>query len=192
MATETHIQCSESRSDNQIRIAPSRKLNCRVIAITNWELVAAEGHYHRSWYCAYIREEPAGIIAASKQGDYIDSQYKSAEKHSHGELLLYISNELIQKPQILNMTDLTSMLVFSINSLGIKEVSYSTKKHLLQSWKQNFQISSTLSTITKEISSFTPDSLSICELAKTTTSLKEEQEYTRSVNTGDVVKKTHC
>lgn len=186
---ETLIQCSELRSDDRIRISAARKLDNRILAITSRELVAAEGHYHRSCYRAYTREEPAVTSAASEQGDDIDSQYKSAEKRSYDELFLYIRNELIPKPEILCMTDLTSRLVSSMNSFGIKDVTDSTKKHLRRKLETEFSDSIHIISDDKGKLLLYPDSLSMCELVKTTTVLKKELEHARSVNTGDVVKK---
>lgn len=47
---EPLIQCSELLADDRIRKAAGIKLDQRMVAITSRELVAAEGHYHRSCY----------------------------------------------------------------------------------------------------------------------------------------------
>ena len=55
---DTLIKCSELRSDNRIREAGVKKVDDRMLSITSRELVAAEGHYHRSCYRSYTRGEP--------------------------------------------------------------------------------------------------------------------------------------
>lgn len=56
---EPLIQCSELRADDWVWKAAVSKQDQRMLAITSRELVAAEGHYHRSCYRAYTRGESA-------------------------------------------------------------------------------------------------------------------------------------
>ena len=50
---EDMIKCCELRADSRIRDAAVKKLDDRMLSITSRELVAAEGHYHRSCYRSY-------------------------------------------------------------------------------------------------------------------------------------------
>ena len=89
------------------------------------ELVAAEGHYHRSCYRPYIREKPG--YSCDKEVDE-QNPYNAAEKDSFNQLFSYIRNILFPNPEVLPMTDLMSRLVTCMNSLGISQNKDSTKK----------------------------------------------------------------
>ena len=52
---ELLIQCSDLSADLKIRDAAIRNLDERMLAIVSRELVASEGHYHRSCYRSYTR-----------------------------------------------------------------------------------------------------------------------------------------
>lgn len=47
---ETLIQCRELRADASIKSAATKKMDSRVLDVVSRDLVAAEGHYHRSCY----------------------------------------------------------------------------------------------------------------------------------------------
>ena len=100
-------------------------------------LLAAEGHYHRSCYRSYTREEKTASHVTNKQ-DENEAKYEAALNHSYKELFLFIRGELFVKPRVIAMADVSSRWVASMNSLGIVQVKDSTKKHRstsVDSWK---------------------------------------------------------
>ena len=80
---ESLIQCTELRADSRVREAAVQKLDERILAIVSRELVAAEGHYHRSCYRPYIREKPG--YSCDKEVDE-QNPYNAAEKDSFNQL----------------------------------------------------------------------------------------------------------
>lgn len=50
------VQCTELRADDKVRKAAVSKMDSRVLAIVSRDLVAAEGHYHRSCYRLYTKD----------------------------------------------------------------------------------------------------------------------------------------
>ena len=154
----------------------------------NRELVAAEGHYHRSCCRAYTRGKAADTSDAMEQDDS-EAQYEVADMHSHDELFLYMRNELFLNPQIIPMTDLTSRLLSSMTSFGISHVKDSTKKHLRRKLEAEFAGSIHIIPDNKGKLLVYPDSLSMSELTKHAHALNMELRHAKTVNTGDVVKK---
>lgn len=128
---EPLVQCIELRADNTVRSAATRKCDQRVLALLSRDLVAAEGHYHKSCYRLYTKGESSvssGVAGEQEQSG--DADYEEAERQAYEDLFLYIRNELLPEPEILLMTDLTSRLERSMNSLGITQIKPSTKKHV--------------------------------------------------------------
>ena len=75
----------------------------RLLAITSMELVAAEGHYHRSCYRAYTRGESATSSGLADAEQDAADLYKTAEKQALQELLLYIRTQLLPSHDIVPM-----------------------------------------------------------------------------------------
>jgi hypothetical protein len=76
-----------------------------------------------------------------------------------------------------------------MNSLGVSQVKDSTKKHIHRRLKNEFAEALHIFPDDKGKLLLYPDSLSMCELAKVTYSLKMELHSVRSVKTGDVITK---
>ena len=100
---EALIQCQELRVDARVREVATKKLNQRMLAITSRELVAAEGHYHRSCYCLYTKDSIPTIsdVSTSTEQDTEVNYYQTIEILAFKELLSYIRNELIPNPKVL-------------------------------------------------------------------------------------------
>ena len=186
---EPLIQCSELRADDRVRRAATSKQDERMLAITSRELVAAEGHYHRSCYRAYTRGEPADSCEAMDQDEDSEAQYEAAEQNAYDELFFYIRNELFLNPQVLPMTDLTSRLRSTMSNFGFSHVKDSTKKHLRR--KLESELAGSIHIISDDKGKLLvyPDSLSMSELAKHAFALNVELKHAKTVNSGDVVKK---
>ena len=186
---EPLIQCSELRADDRIRKAAATKLDQRMLAITSRELVAAEGHYHRSCYRAYTRGQPAACSKSREESEDAENQYEVAEKKAYEELFSYIRNELFPNPEVLRMTNLSSRLQSSMKSLGVSQIKDSTKKNIRR--RMETELGGSIHIFPDENGKLLlyPDSLSMTELAKTVFSLKNELQQTRSVNSDDAVTK---
>ena len=122
---ECLIQCRELRADSSIRNAAVKKMDSRMLAIVSRDLVAAEGHYHRS----YMRQEKV-YSSGSHAEDSQEGEYEKALSHSYDELFMYIRNELFTNPKVIAMSDLTSRFVTTMKACGIDQVKDSSKKHL--------------------------------------------------------------
>ena len=186
---EPLIQCSELRADDRIRKAAVTKLDQRMLAITSRELVAAEGHYHRSCYRAYTRGQPDKSSKSREESGDAEKQYEVAEKKAYQELFLYIRNELFPNPEVLSMTNLSSRLQSSMQSLGVSLIKDSTKTHFRR--RMETELGGSIHIIPDANGKLLlyPDSLSMTELAKTAFSLKNELQHARSVISEDAVTK---
>ncbi|KAK0133346.1 hypothetical protein N1851_031143 [Merluccius polli] len=120
------------------RSAATRKIDGRILAIVSRDLVAAEGHYHRSCYRLYTKDNVPKNTLVCDEHDDADSQYEATVKQSFDELFQFIRVELFANPKVMFMTDLTSRLVASMNSKGIIQVKGSTKKHIRRKLEREF------------------------------------------------------
>ena len=121
----------ELHADARVREVVTKKFDQRMLAITSRELVAAEGHYQRSCYRLYTKDNFYQIWCVCKYGTSHRGELLSDNRNTFfKELLSYIRNELIPNPKGLPMTDLTSRLQAYMSSCGINQVNDSTKKHL--------------------------------------------------------------
>ena len=115
-----YIQFRELRPDASIRSGATKKMDSRALAIVSRDLVAAEGHYHRSCYQSYTGEEKAASHVTNE---------KDENEAQHEAVPLY-RDELFAKPQVIAMANVSSRMVVSMNSVGIVQVKDSTKKHI--------------------------------------------------------------
>ncbi|KAG0713835.1 hypothetical protein GWK47_015305 [Chionoecetes opilio] len=115
---EPLIQCVELRADEKIRRAATRKLNQRILGLLSRDLVAAEGHYHKSCYKLFTKDDsPAAARsgAGENQEESEGARYEEAEIEALEELFLYIRTELFPNPEVLPMINLTSRLERSMS-----------------------------------------------------------------------------
>ena len=106
-----------------------------MLAILSTDLIASEGHYHSTCYKAYTwKVAKSNKIVENSESKGTDMEeahcveedaYCNAERLAHEELYTYIRNELIPKPQIVQMTYLVSRLESSLTSLCIDNVKKS-------------------------------------------------------------------
>ncbi|KAM9333381.1 uncharacterized protein KZ484_018411 isoform 1-T2 [Pholidichthys leucotaenia] len=128
------VQCTELRADEKVRKAAVSKLDNRMFAIVSRDLVAAEGHYHRTCYREYTRDsstttQDSGKGASAAPTD-TDAEYEAAEQQSYNDLFSYVREELFVNPDVVPMTNLTARLVEGMVTLGVETVKASTKKHI--------------------------------------------------------------
>lgn len=107
---EKVVQCRELRADEKIRSVATKKMDSRILAIVSRDLVAAEGHYHRSCYRLYTKEDIPKNVSACDECDDVEAQYDAAVQSSFDELFQFIRVELFANPKVMSMTDLTSRL----------------------------------------------------------------------------------
>lgn len=80
-AKESLTHCVELRADKRIRSVATKEMNTRMLALLNRDLVAAEGHYHKSCYKLYTKGEvPASSIACVEQSQCEYAVCEEAEK----------------------------------------------------------------------------------------------------------------
>ena len=142
-AREPLVQCKELRADKSIREAATRKMDGRVLALVSRDLVAAEGHYHRSCYRDYTRTKKKSHSSVNT-GDIdsdnsADMQCESAMQSAKEELFPFIRNELLLKPDVVPMTQLTSIFINNLANHGVTEVKASSKKHLRRVLEAEFK-----------------------------------------------------
>ena len=107
---ENLVQCRELRADAKIRGAATKKMDIRILAIVSRDIVAAEGHYHRSCYRLYTKEVAKGDVSIDEKdadGDDVEDMYNAAANQSYNELSLFLRKELFDNPQVMTMADLS-------------------------------------------------------------------------------------
>ena len=144
--------CQELRADARVQEVATMKLDQRMLAITSRELVAAEGHYHRSCYRLYSMDTipTRSDLSANTEQATEENYYQTIEILAFKELLSYIRNELIPNPKVLAMTDLTSRLQIYMSSCGVNKVNDSTKNTFTVGWRLSWKVLSIYFLTTKE------------------------------------------
>ena len=79
----------------------------RILAILSRDLVAAEGHYHRTWYRHYtnIKESDKGEESEEDVRDYA-----KAESSALPRMFDYVRNDLFKKNDIIELSKSSEML----------------------------------------------------------------------------------
>ena len=179
---ESLIQCRELRADSSIRKAAVQKMDGRMLAIVSRDLVAAEGHYHRS--C--MRQEKV-CSSRNYAEDSQEGEYEKALSHSYDELFMYIRNELFTNPKVIAMSDLTSRFVTAMKACGIDQVKDSSKKHLRRKLESVFGQALHIFSDDKGKLFLYPDNLSVIELARANIALRRELQSLKSLTHDNVI-----
>ena len=82
----------ELRADAKVREVATRRLDKKVLAALSRDLVAAEGHYHKSFYKLYTKNESTSTFDMSEELEE-HSAYNKAVEQAHQELFMFIRNE---------------------------------------------------------------------------------------------------
>ena len=167
-------------------------MDIRILAIVSRDIVAAEGHYHRSCYRLYTKEVAKGDVSIDEKdadGDDVEDMYNAAANQSYNELSLFLRKELFDNPQMMTMADLSSRLVDSMNCFGIDQVKEDTKKHIKRKLESEFGGALHIFPDRKGRLIMYPDNMSMCELAKENQSLKAELHTLKGITADDVVAK---
>ena len=149
------------------------------------ELVAVEGHYHKSCYRLYTKVEHSGISDNEKCKQNEEAEYEEAERITYDELFLYVRNELFPNPEILPMAYFTSRLKKCMISLGISKMKPSSKKHVRRKLESELGESLHFISNEKEKLLVYPGSLSMDDLAIKAYNTNQELQHAESVSSGD-------
>ena len=128
-------QARELRVNNSVRNAAISKQDSRILAILSRDLVAAEGHYHRTCYRHYTNIKESDTGEESEEDD--ESDYVRAESSALPRMFDYIRNDLF-KNNIIELSKLSKMLRGWILESGLKEVKLSTTKHMQRKLNDEF------------------------------------------------------
>ena len=189
---EPLIQCVELRADEKIRRAATRKLDQRILGLVSRDLVAAEGHYHKSCYKLFTKDDsPAAARsgAGENQEESEGARYEEAEIEALEELFLYIRTELFPNPEVLPMINLTSRLERSMMSRGIIQLKPATKKHVRRKIETEFGESLRFVPDEKGKLLIYPRSLSMDDLARQAHKMTKDLQEARAANSEDVLTK---
>ena len=107
-----------------------------MLALVTRDLVAAEAYYHRTCYRSYTLKSthPDSTSLFSEPKD----QSTMVENEAFANLFKYIREDLFDRPRVLKLTSLTSMLVTLLKKSGVQNVSESTKKHIRRTLTSEF------------------------------------------------------
>ena len=184
---ESLMQCLELRADYSIRKAATSKQDHRILAILTRELVAAEGHYHKSCYKLYTKDESSASSSTAKEVvECQNAEYEKVERGAYEELYMYIRNNFLANQEIVPMTYFTSRLENSMISLGINQIRLSTKKHVRRKLEREFDKSLHFISDEKGRVLIYPDSLSMENLVKQVYTMGKDLQDARDANSGDV------
>ncbi|XP_064095723.1 uncharacterized protein LOC135207801 isoform X3 [Macrobrachium nipponense] len=181
---ENLVRCQEFCADETLRRAALVKMDEKMLAILSTDLIASEGHYHSTCYKAYTwKVAKSNKIVENGESKGTDMEeahcveedaYCNAERLAHEELYTYIRNDIIPKPQIVEMTYLVSRIESSLTSLGIDSVRKSTRKHIRRKLEAEFGESLHIVSNTNGRLLLYPDSMSKNELVKHAYGLQEK------------------
>ena len=142
-----------------------------MMAITSREVVAAEVHYHRTYYRLYTKQE------IHQQGYDVDAEergYYLKEKEAFTMLFNQIRAELFPHPHIESMVNLTPKLVANMHALWIENIKPQTKKHIRRKLETEFEDSIEIISDDKGKLLVIPDNLTRSMLVKNNMSLLNE------------------
>ncbi len=154
-----------------------------MLAIVSRDLVAAEGHYHRSCYRSYTRQEK--VTGSGRHAEDSADEYEKALSYSYDELFMFIRNELFANLKIVAMSDLTSHFFTAMRTCGIDQVKESSKKHL----RRKLVFGQALHIFSDEKGKLFlyPDNLSITALAQSNIALTTELQSLKSLTRSNAI-----
>ncbi|KAL1262233.1 hypothetical protein QQF64_007498 [Cirrhinus molitorella] len=158
-----------------------------MLAIVSRELVAAEGHYHRSCYRVYTKDPNTDIDKGEINLDQAECHYEAAERMALYKVFAYIREGLIEHPTVVPFTDLTSKLVTEMTECGVTQVTPSTKKHLRRKVEAEFGESLYIIPNDKGKLLVYPDNLTMDDLVKVCQNLKDELKEHKSSFSEDII-----
>ena len=100
------IQCVELQADGKICRTATRKLNESILDLLCRDIVAAEGHYHKSCQELFTKDDFPAATSSGAGENQEESEgvcYEEAEKEALEELFMYIRTEFFPNPEVLSM-----------------------------------------------------------------------------------------
>ena len=122
------IQTRQLRADDAVRRAAEIKHDKRILALVSREQVAAEAHWHHSYYKNYTRANSKSVNTTDTE-EFRDS-YTEAELNTFSRLCDYVRNDLFQNNNIIELVQLSDMLRGWMMESGVTEIKLSTITHL--------------------------------------------------------------
>eukprot|EP00058_Branchiostoma_floridae_P019404 XP_002604894.1 hypothetical protein BRAFLDRAFT_77273 [Branchiostoma floridae] len=164
-------------------------MDTRLLALVSRDLVAAEGHYHRSCYRLYtkVRANAGCVKNDESEGREKNSPYECALDQAYKGLFDFIRNEVIANSKVLKMTELSLRLADSMKSLGFPNVKDSTKKHMRQRIEREFASTLHIFSDDKGRLVIHPDNVSKCDLIIRNQKLEKELEEAKALLQRDTV-----
>jgi len=137
------VRCRELRADSTIRAAATRKNDTKLLALLSRELVAAEGHYHRTCYRIYTRPENPSLSIkdanAGAESENADLFYDDAMQLAREDLFSHIRNDLFLNPNVVPLVHLSTRFMNKLTELGVTNIKDSTKKHFRRMLDMEFE-----------------------------------------------------
>ncbi|KAH3872098.1 hypothetical protein DPMN_035311 [Dreissena polymorpha] len=113
-----------------------------MIALLSRELVAAEGHYHRSCYRSYTRQVKQNKKDLESdelnEEDLRNKFYTNAEKTAYAEIYKEI-RDLFCVPKVVKLSELRESMKTHMRNCGVSELRKSTRTHMLRKIKTEFK-----------------------------------------------------
>ena len=185
---EPLIQCVDLRADASIRTSATNRLDQHILPLLSRDLVAAEGHYHKSCYKQYIKEDSTTVGNEHVEIEEVLDSFEEAAKQSLEQVVRYIRNEVFPNPRIIPLTELSSIFDDSMNALGINEVDHaSTKKRIRRKLESEFEENLHFLLDGKGRVIIYPDSLSTDQLVLQVNELQTELKSTKDTINADKV-----
>ena len=120
---EPLIHYCDFRAMHSLKIIATQKNDFNILSILTQDLIAIEGHYHKSCYCKYTLSNKN--IDRDHQDEYA---YKTREQEAFKKIIDYL-HELAQSSNLVPFTNISSMMEDTMMDLGV-EITSSTKRHL--------------------------------------------------------------
>ena len=176
---EKLVKATQLRVDQTLREKAISKCDENILAITSWDIVAAEAHYHRSCCRDYTRPEKI----QDDQAAGINQEELVPEQEAFFDLFQYIGAEVIEKQLVVSMTELTRKLESFYQSRGVDELIESTKKHMRRKIEAVFGSALDIFPDAKNKLLIISENLSRQETVKANVLLKQELEILKSKST---------
>lgn len=142
------------------------------------DIVAAEAHYHVSFYKNYTRDStktPECKDKSNKQNEIDESElYQEIEREAYTNLYVYIRTDIIPNKKVIEMTCLTSKLESFMFSSGVERMTNSTRKHIHRRLESELESSVDIFPDDKGKLLVVPDSVSLKDVVLENQTLQRE------------------
>ena len=134
-------------ADESIRKIATAKNDSKILAIASWDLVAAEGCYHRSCYKAYTWHKKSSTSTTSVTFENEES-YARIVSTAYEMLFDHVRAHILETPKLVRLADLTRMMLCFMDDLGVAEAKEST---FAENLRQSLEVCYSLKTLIKHL-----------------------------------------